>query len=307
MDSAPVRLYVYDLSGGVARALSPSLLGIQIDAVYHTSIVVRGIEHYFGGGINVAMAGTTPFGHQPMQVVDLGETCLSEDIIEGLLIELSTKYTPETYSLLSNNCNSFSNELSQLMTGNSIPEHITGLPETVLTTPFGQMLRPLLVGLEQQMKNMRSQAFTPQHYHETEAASVPSTNGNEETRVQPSVAAAVAVETAAMEEGPAVLAAEKELEAAVAECAILDMNQRLEELDLKEGRATPSQQLGEEGAARLTAETAIKRELDEVISETTADLGDVDIKEAEALAVEHVAASGKLKAPSSPRSPRRHT
>jgi hypothetical protein len=303
MDSAPVRLYVYDLSGGVARALSPSLLGIQIDAVYHTSIVVRGIEHYFGGGINVAMAGTTPFGHQPMQVVDLGETCLSEDIIEGLLIELSTKYTPENYSLLSNNCNSFSNELSQLLTGNSIPEHITGLPETVLTTPFGQMLRPLLQGLEQQMKNMRSQAFTPQHYHET--ASVPSTNRNEESRVQPSVAA-VAVETT-MEEGPAVLAAEKELEAAVAECAILDMNQRLEELDLKEGRATPAQQLGEEGAARLAAETAIKRELDEVISETTADIGDVDIKEAEALAVEHVAASGKLKAPSSPRSPRRHT
>jgi hypothetical protein len=300
MSSVPVKLYVYDLSGGMARALSPSLLGIQIDAIYHTSIVVRGIEHYFGGGINVAPAGTTPFGH-PIQVIDLGTTFLEEEIIESLLIELSGRFTPEAYSLFSNNCNTFSNELAQLLTGNTIPEHITGLPETVLSTPFGAMLRPMLSGLEQQMKNMRSQAFTPEHYHETE--------------VEVEATATAVEEKEEEEEGPAVLAAEKELEAAVAECAIVDMNQRLEELDLKEGRATPLQQLGEEGAARLAAETAVKNELDKIITESTHTAVEnggssgtvtVDIKEAEALAVEHVAASGKLKAQSSPRSPHRH-
>jgi hypothetical protein len=330
-----VHLYVYDLSGGVARALSPSLLGIQIDAIFHTSVVVRGIELYFGGGINVAPAGTTPFG-QPIEVVDLGTTFLEEDIIEGLLIELSERFTPEAYSLFSNNCNTFSNELALLLTGNSIPEHITGLPETVLSTPFGQMLRPMMAGLEQQMKNMRSQAFTPQHYHEIEAEvealhvhdngnlleegngslighvaslSVPGTNGNEESGA-PSAAVVV-------EEGPALIAAEKEIEAAVAECAIGDMKQCLEELDLKEGRATPVEQLGREGAARLAAEKAVKNELDKIIigshthsieNETAAVAGGgyIDIKEAEALAIEHVAASAKLKAPSLPRSPPEH-
>ena len=39
----------------------------QIEAVYHTSIVVAGSEYYFGGGINVARAGHTPFG-RPIQV-----------------------------------------------------------------------------------------------------------------------------------------------------------------------------------------------------------------------------------------------
>lgn len=39
----------------------------QIEAIYHTSIVVAGAEYYFGGGINVARAGHTPFG-RPIQV-----------------------------------------------------------------------------------------------------------------------------------------------------------------------------------------------------------------------------------------------
>jgi desumoylating isopeptidase 1 len=344
MGSVPVQLYVYDLSGGVARALSASLLGIQIDAIYHTSVVVRGIEHYFGGGINVAPAGTTPFGH-PIQVVDLGTTFLEEDIIEGLLIELSSRFTPEAYSLFSNNCNTFSNELAQLLTGNSIPEHIVALPETVLSTPFGQMLRPMLAGLEQQMKNMREQAFTPQHYHETEASVAGAAHGQTSNGTVgisgeaggsgsvttqngvPLATTSVGAGVAAMdeaEEGPAVVAAEKELEAAVAECALVDMKQRLEELDLKEGRATPLQQLGEEGAARLAAETAVKNELDKIITGSAVHAGengsngasgaavggvggDIDIKEAEALAVEHVVASGKVKAPSSPRAPHRHS
>lgn len=57
-----------------ARCRPPAaraLLVWQIEAIYHTSIVVGGMEHYFGGGINVARAGSTPFG-QPMEVLDLG-------------------------------------------------------------------------------------------------------------------------------------------------------------------------------------------------------------------------------------------
>ena len=46
-----VTLYMYDITGGMAKALSMSFLGKQIDAVYHTSVVVYGTEYYFGGGI----------------------------------------------------------------------------------------------------------------------------------------------------------------------------------------------------------------------------------------------------------------
>lgn len=46
-----VELYVYDLSQGLARQMSRSFLGIQIDAVYHTALVFEGIEYFFGAGI----------------------------------------------------------------------------------------------------------------------------------------------------------------------------------------------------------------------------------------------------------------
>jgi thiol-disulfide isomerase/thioredoxin len=40
------------------------------------------------------------------------------------------------------NCNNFSNDFAMFLVGKGIPDHITSLPQTVLNTPFGQMLRP---------------------------------------------------------------------------------------------------------------------------------------------------------------------
>jgi hypothetical protein len=36
---------------GMARQMSPFLIGKTIDAVYHSSIIVYGTEYFFGGGI----------------------------------------------------------------------------------------------------------------------------------------------------------------------------------------------------------------------------------------------------------------
>lgn len=44
-----VEVLVYDLSKGMARMFSPMFLGTQIEAIYHSSIVVYGHEIYFGG------------------------------------------------------------------------------------------------------------------------------------------------------------------------------------------------------------------------------------------------------------------
>lgn len=288
--AAAVQLYVYDLSGGIARSLSLPLLGTQIDAIYHTSIVVRGIEHYFGGGINIATAGTTPFGY-PIQKLDLGHTYLDETTIEALLVDLSERFTPESYSLFDNNCNNFSNELAQLLTGNSIPSHITGLPATVLSTPFGQMMRPMLAGLESQMRAMRSQAFTPSsHHYPLSSATEGSVPAFEDVGSFENTTTATTTETRVVVEEKDL---EKELEVAVAEAALTDMNQQLEELDMKEGRATPRQQLGSQGALRMATEIELKKELDKIIAERHENGSDSgsDVKEAEALAVERVAAA----------------
>ncbi|KAJ5893667.1 hypothetical protein N7495_005358 [Penicillium taxi] len=136
-----VQLYVYDLSKGLARLYSASLTGTQIDAIYHTSIVVFGIEYFFGQGIQTATPGSTHHG-QPMEIEALGQTELPRDVVEEYLGSLAEIYTPESYDLFLHNCNNFSQDLAMFLVGKSIPDHIRNLPQTFLQTPFGQMMKP---------------------------------------------------------------------------------------------------------------------------------------------------------------------
>ncbi|KAJ5939009.1 hypothetical protein N7466_002143 [Penicillium verhagenii] len=136
-----VELYVYDLSKGLARMYSAALTGTQMDAIYHTSIVVGGVEYYFGQGIQTAIPGSTHHG-QPMERIHLGSTELPTDVIEEYLGSLAEIYTPESYDLFLHNCNNFTQDFSMFLVGKSIPEKIRNLPSTFLDTPFGQMMKP---------------------------------------------------------------------------------------------------------------------------------------------------------------------
>ncbi|KAJ5159847.1 uncharacterized protein N7482_006851 [Penicillium canariense] len=136
-----VELYVYDLSKGLARVYSQPLTGTQMDAIYHTSLVVSGVEYYFGQGIQTAVPGSTHHG-QPMEKVHMGKTELPSDVIEEYLGSLATIYTPESYDLFLHNCNNFTQDFAMFLVGRSIPDHIRNLPRTFLETPFGQMMKP---------------------------------------------------------------------------------------------------------------------------------------------------------------------
>lgn len=70
------------------------LTGTQIDAIYHTSIVVNGVEYYYGQGIQTAAPGSTHHG-QPMERLHLGKTELPNEVIEEWLGSLRAIYTPE--------------------------------------------------------------------------------------------------------------------------------------------------------------------------------------------------------------------
>jgi thiol-disulfide isomerase/thioredoxin len=138
--------------------MSRQFLGIQIDAVYHTSIVFGGIEYYFGQGVQTCRAGATHHGN-PMETIALGRTDLPIEVILEYLESLKTVYTPESYDLFAHNCNNFSNDFAMFLVGKGIPDHITSLPATVLNTPFGQMLRPQI---DAAMRPV-TQAPTPQN------------------------------------------------------------------------------------------------------------------------------------------------
>lgn len=145
----PVKLYVYDLSKGLARRLSPIMLGKQLEGIWHTSIVVHKDEFFFGsGGISSCSPGGTLLG-PPDTVVDVGNTEVTEEIFLEYLSSLGESlFRGEAYNLFEHNCNTFSNEVAQFLTGRKIPSYITDLPSEVLSTPFGQALRPLLDSIQ---------------------------------------------------------------------------------------------------------------------------------------------------------------
>ena len=74
--------------------MSAPLLGIQIDAVYHTALVFGGIEYFFGAGVQTSYPASTHHG-RPMEIIPMGTTNLPIEIILEYLESLKTIYTAE--------------------------------------------------------------------------------------------------------------------------------------------------------------------------------------------------------------------
>ncbi|XP_050208308.1 uncharacterized protein LOC126657638 [Mercurialis annua] len=150
-DGYKVILNVYDLSQGLARQLSTTFLGKAIEGIWHTGVVVYGYEYYFGGGIQHDPAGRTPYG-TPVKVVDLGVTHVPQDVFEMYLQEIGPRYTAEKYSLLTHNCNNFSNEVAQFLVGVTIPDYVLQLPTEVMNSPMGALIMPMIQNLESTLR-----------------------------------------------------------------------------------------------------------------------------------------------------------
>ncbi|KAI1335238.1 DUF862-domain-containing protein [Xylariaceae sp. FL0016] len=146
-----VYLLVYDLSGGLAKQMSMSFLGVQLDAIYHTSIQLQNIEYVYDGGISRIKPGTSHLG-EPLERIHLGRSEVPMEVLHDFLEELKTIYTPEAYDLFRHNCNNFSNDLSELLLGKSIPDRIKNMPQEVLDSPGGKSLVPLLTRMVDQKK-----------------------------------------------------------------------------------------------------------------------------------------------------------
>jgi desumoylating isopeptidase 1 len=95
-----VHLLVYDLSGGLARQMSLGILGFQLDAIYHTSIELKGREYVYDGGILAIAPGSSHLG-QPMERLLLGTTDLTLDIVDEYLESVRPIFTAEVCFRLS--------------------------------------------------------------------------------------------------------------------------------------------------------------------------------------------------------------
>jgi len=77
-----VFLRIYDVTQGLAKVVSPQLLGFQIDGVWHTSIEIFENEYYFQNFLSVQRAGTTPFNHYTERI-SLGHTDCTQHELMG--------------------------------------------------------------------------------------------------------------------------------------------------------------------------------------------------------------------------------
>lgn len=93
-----VQLYLYDLSRGLAKQVSAAFLGIQIEAIWHSSIIFEGLEILYDGGIKTARPGTTHLG-RPLKIIELGKTDLPMDVIMEYLESLKEVYTAQVHSV----------------------------------------------------------------------------------------------------------------------------------------------------------------------------------------------------------------
>ena len=76
------------------------------------------------------------------------------------LKEIDSKFTQATYNFLENNCNHFTHEIIEFLTGNSLPDYVLKQHEQLNGTPFGAMILQMLGN--SQNGNMIPQAFEGQ-------------------------------------------------------------------------------------------------------------------------------------------------
>eukprot|EP00929_Paragymnodinium_shiwhaense_P103228 TRINITY_DN66566_c0_g1_i2.p1 TRINITY_DN66566_c0_g1~~TRINITY_DN66566_c0_g1_i2.p1 ORF type:complete len:467 (-),score=106.11 TRINITY_DN66566_c0_g1_i2:30-1430(-) len=160
-----VQAYVYDISQGMARAMSLQLVGKQVDVIPHTGIVCFGTEYFFGSGPCTSLPGQgIPL--KPVEILDLGKTDKSRAELEQHIISaLASRFTPENYNLLRHNCNHYANEISTFLLGSpagTLPSRILNVADEALSGPQGAQLRGIIEGMESSMRQQSSgQSMNP--------------------------------------------------------------------------------------------------------------------------------------------------
>lgn len=146
-----VHLAIYDLSMGMARNLSSQFLGPQhaIEIIPHTAILAFGKEYYFGQGIDWCSPHEFRMSRNihPVDIRPLGRTTCTETEFESWCrAQAATRFGSDAYDLFHRNCNNFSDAAARdgLRLPNGVPRWILDLPQKVLGSPMGAMLRPLL-------------------------------------------------------------------------------------------------------------------------------------------------------------------
>lgn len=140
----PVALKCYDLSKGFAQMMGPLLLGIKVEAVWHTGVLCHGTEFFYGGGIQMCAPDLveSTYDMNPLKIIELGTTNKSLEQIKSWCLSKQERFSDKLYNLTRWNCNHFSNELCKFLFDKApsefgIPVEIVKQVEIIAATPGG--------------------------------------------------------------------------------------------------------------------------------------------------------------------------
>ena len=134
-----MNLYQYDLTNGYGPKICKFMTGIDIEGVWHTSLVVYG-------------NGCTPYG-TPLKKSFFGKTTKTkEEFEEYLEKELDSVYNADTYHIYKNNCNHFTNAICLYLCNKPLAEDIVNQYKTLQGTPFGDWVISKLDAINDQNK-----------------------------------------------------------------------------------------------------------------------------------------------------------
>mmetsp|Transcript_16477 Transcript_16477/g.44444 ORF Transcript_16477/g.44444 Transcript_16477/m.44444 type:complete len:532 (+) Transcript_16477:113-1708(+) len=148
-----VVLRVYDLTRGMGSVLAPSIIGQEIEGIWHSGVVAFGKEYFFGGGVQCvdADAFIAMYQMQPSKVIDVGVTEIPKEVFDMWIEDQGKRFSVESYNLIHHNCNHFADEAVQFLTGQAIPAEITTqaneLMSRLMASPMGPSILPLIQGV----------------------------------------------------------------------------------------------------------------------------------------------------------------
>lgn len=139
-----VKLHLYDLSAGLAQAASSWVVGQQLEGIWHTGTVVFGKEYYYAKDTVFDDPGATSFG-EPTKVIHLGYTLWrQEELHEFVVNDLKPRFHRDTYDVVTNNCNHFTDRVTMYLLGRHVPEEVMQQPKWLLQSRFVRVIRPFL-------------------------------------------------------------------------------------------------------------------------------------------------------------------
>merc|ERR1711959_677828 len=136
-------------------------MGRTFEAIYHSGVLVNGLEYSYTGAISYHQPPSPHFpvilggAHKQLRLersvycpqlhtLHVGYTLRSFLEIFHFVRNRQSKYNHESYDVINHNCNCFSDEMLRFLIGRGLPDEIMKMPQEILETSVPRLLRPVL-------------------------------------------------------------------------------------------------------------------------------------------------------------------